>query len=108
MQYWLLLICAIGLEVAGTISMKLSGGFTRPVPSVLIFLFFPASLVAFTFALKKIEVGVAYAIWAGVGTTLVAVIGILYFREVITALKLVSIILIIVGVMGLNLSEANR
>ena len=103
MQHWLYLTAAIILEVAGTTSMKLSEGFTRLVPSVLLFVFYIASFVALVFALKKIEVGVAYAIWAGAGTALIAVIGIVYFNETANAVKLISILLIITGVVGLNL-----
>ena len=106
MHPWLLLVSAIALEVAGTTSMKLSQGFTRLVPSVLLFVCYVASFVALTLALKTIEVSVAYAVWAGVGTALVAAIGIVYFREELTALKLVSLLFIIVGVVGLNLGEA--
>jgi small multidrug resistance pump len=88
--------------------MKLSEGFTRPVPSVLIFVFYAASFVALTLALKKIEVSVAYAVWSGVGTALIAVIGILYFYEAVSVLKLASLLLIIVGVVGLNLSDVKH
>jgi small multidrug resistance pump len=108
MQYWFFLAGAIALEVAGTTSMKLSEGFSKLVPSVLLFVFYAASFVALTLALKKIEVSVAYAVWSGVGTALIAAIGILYFREAVSALKLVSILLIIVGVVGLNFSGAER
>jgi small multidrug resistance pump len=108
MQHWFFLAGAIALEVAGTTSMKLAEGFTKLVPSVLLFVFYAASFVALTFALKKIEVSVAYAVWSGIGTTLIAAIGILYFREAVTALKLVSILLIIIGVVGLNLSGARH
>lgn len=104
MQQWFYLGLAIILEVTGTTFMKLSEGFTRLVPSILIFVFYGASFVALTLALKKIEVGVAYAIWAGVGTALIAVIGIVGFKESATALKFVSIGLIIIGVVGLHLS----
>lgn len=65
MQHWFILAGAIVLEVAGTTSMKLSQGFTRLGPSVLIFVFYGLSFVALTLALKKVDVGVAYAIWAG-------------------------------------------
>jgi small multidrug resistance pump len=106
MHPWLFLVSAIALEVAGTTSMKLSQGFTRFVPSVLLFVCYMASFVALTLALKKIEVSVAYAVWAGVGTALVAAIGVVYFREELTALKLISLLFIIVGVVGLNLSAA--
>lgn len=106
MHHWFFLAGAIALEVAGTTSMKLSEGFTRLVPSVLLFVFYAASFVALTFALKKIEVSVAYAVWSGAGTALIAAIGILYFRESVTALKVASLLLIIAGVIGLNLSGA--
>ena len=108
MQHWFILAGAIVLEVAGTTSMKLSEGFTKLVPSVLLFVFYVASFAALTFALKKIEVSVAYAVWSGVGTALIAAIGILYFREGATVLKVISILLIIVGVVGLNLSGAKH
>jgi len=108
MQHWLLLAVAIAFEVAGTTSMKLSEGFTKTVPSVLIFVFYAASFTAFTLALKKIEVSIAYAIWAGAGTALIAAIGIIYFRETATTLKFISILLIIVGVVGLNLNSAKH
>ena len=108
MQHWFFLAAAIALEVAGTVSMKLSNGFTRVVPSVLLFGFYAASFVALTFALKKIEVSVAYAVWAGVGTALIATIGVLFFRETASVLKLVSIVLIVAGVVGLNLGGAKH
>lgn len=108
MQHWFYLVIAIVLEVAGTTSMKLSKGFTQIVPSVFMFLFYAASFAMLTFALKKIEVGVAYAVWAGVGTALITTIGIVYFRESTSILKLVSILLIIIGVVGLNISGARH
>jgi small multidrug resistance pump len=104
MQYWLYLAGAIMLEIAGTTSMKISHGFSNIVPSVLIFVFYAASFTALTIALKKIDVSSAYAIWSGAGTALITVIGIAYFREPATIIKLVSIVLIIIGVVGLNLS----
>ncbi len=107
MQHWLILIGAILLEVAGTTSMKLSEGFTRLVPSLLIFVFYALSFVALTLAIRKIDLSVAYAIWAGVGTAVIAVIGFAYFHEPVNAVKLGSIALIIVGVVGLNLAGAH-
>lgn len=108
MNPWLALAGAIALEVSGTISMKLSDGFTKLVPSVLIFVFYAASFAILTLALKKIDVGIAYAIWAGVGTALIAIVGVLYFKEPLSALKVFSIFLIITGVIGLNLSGAKH
>jgi small multidrug resistance pump len=103
-MHWLYLALAILLEVAGTTSMKLSAGFTRLGPSLLIFPFYAASFTALTFALRRIEIGIAYAIWSGVGTALISLIGIVAFREPSTSLKLASIGLIIMGVVGLNLA----
>ncbi len=108
MQHWFFLAGAIVLELMGTTSMKLSEGFTKLVPSVLLFVFYAASFAALTLALKKIELSIAYAVWSGAGTALIAAIGILYFHEGATALKLISILLIIIGVVGLNLSGAKQ
>ncbi|PXF53163.1 MAG: hypothetical protein C4B57_10085 [Deltaproteobacteria bacterium] len=106
MQSWLMLVAAIVLEVAGTTSMKLSDGFTRLLPSVLLAVFYLFSLAALALALKRIDVSIAYAIWAGVGTVLVAVVGILWFQEPVSLLKVGSILLIVAGVVGLHLGGA--
>lgn len=108
MLHWLLLLLAITLEVAGTTCMRLSHGFTKPVPSVLLFVFYAASLSVLTLALKRIEISVAYAVWSGLGTALIATIGFVYFRDFISPLKVVSIVLIVVGVIGLNLSTGGH
>jgi len=98
------LIFAIIFEVSGTICMKLSQGFTKPVPSILMIILYIISFGLLTMALKKIDVSIAYAIWAGMGTALIATVGILWFKEPISALKIISLGLIIIGVVGLNLS----
>lgn len=103
-MYWLYLTMAIILEVSGTTCMKLSQGFTKTVPSIFMLSFYLLSLGLLTIALKKIDVSVAYAIWSGLGTALIASVGILWFKEPLTALKIISIGLIIIGVVGLNLS----
>ncbi|MBD6615627.1 multidrug efflux SMR transporter [Komarekiella sp. 'clone 1'] len=99
---WVYLIAAILFEVSGTTCMKLSQGFTRIVPSVLIFVFYGLCFTFLTFSLKRLEVSVAYSVWAGLGTILIATIGIIWFRESATLIKLVSIALIIMGVIGIN------
>jgi small multidrug resistance pump len=104
MQQWMYLIVAIMFEVAGTTAMKMSEGFTKTVPSVVMFVFYILSLVALTYALKKIDMSMAYAVWAGVGTALITLVGIFFFKEPATMLKLASIALIIIGVVGLHLS----
>lgn len=99
---WVYLLLAIALEVAGTICMKLSESFTKITPSILIFIFYGLCLSFLTFALKRIDVSIVYAVWSGLGTALIAAIGVLYFKEPATAIKLASIALIIIGVIGLN------
>ncbi len=105
---WLFLFLAIVLEVSGTTCMKLSQAFTKALPSALMFVLYVASFTSLAFALKKIDVGTAYAIWSGVGTALIAMIGVLWFRESMTAAKAISIAMIIAGVVGLHLSGAAR
>ncbi len=103
-MHWLTLIAAIALEVAGTTSMKLAAGFSRPLPSVAVFVFYGASLAMLTLALRKWDVSVAYAIWSGLGTALIVAIGVLWFGEALTWVRAISILLILIGVVGLNLS----
>ena len=97
------LILAILFEVAGTTSMKLSLGFTKPIPSILIFVFYILSFSFLTLSLKRMEISVAYAIWAGLGTLLIAIIGVGFFNETMTLIKVLSLFFIIAGVMGLKM-----
>jgi small multidrug resistance pump len=102
---WLFLTLAIILEVCGTTCMKLSEGFSRLVPSILIFVFYGFSFAAFTLALKRIDLSFAYAVWAGLGVLLIGTIGIVYFKEPISVVKAVSMVLIVAGVVGLHVSR---
>jgi small multidrug resistance pump len=104
---WILLIIAIILEVSGTICMKLSDGFTKlgPIVAMLIFYGFGISLLAWT--LKTIDISVAYAVWSGLGTALITIIGIYWFKEPAGLVKSISIVLIIAGVIGLNLGNGH-
>jgi small multidrug resistance pump len=105
MNYYYLLLLAIAFEVCGTTCMKLSDGFSKLVPSVLIFVFYAISFFFFTLALKGIDVSIAYAIWAGLGTALITAVGIFWFKEPATALKTMSLVVVIAGVVGLHLSD---
>jgi small multidrug resistance pump len=106
MLHWYCLAGAIMLEIAGTMSMKLSQGFTRTLPSVLLFVFYGVSFALMTVAVKKIDVSVSYAIWSGVGTATIALIGVFWFREVLTWIQVASIVLIVAGVIGLRVGAA--
>lgn len=101
-QAWTVLGLAILLEVAGTTSMRLSEGFTRLTPSLLIFVFYAGAFLLNTMVTRTLGLSVVYGVWSGVGTVLTALIGFFYFKEPATALKLASIGLIVVGVMGLH------
>ena len=103
MLFWIYLLIAILTEVVGTTMMKVSQGLTRLMPSVLMFVMYAVSFVFMALALKKIEVGTAYAIWSGLGTAMIATIGIVAFRESMSIPKLVGLVLIIGGVVLLNL-----
>ena len=97
---WLAL--AIGSEIVATVSLKLSDGFTRPVPAVIVVLGYAMSFYALSISLRTIPLGVVYAIWSGVGTAAIVVIGLFLFRETLDAVKVIGIGLIITGVMVLN------
>lgn len=107
-MHWIYLIIAIVLEVAGTTSMKMSEGFTKPLYGVLLFVFYISSFALLTLALKKIDVSLAYAIWAGAGTALIAVIGMFYFNEPVSLQKILGVLLIVGGVVALNLSGGSH
>lgn len=101
---WIALALAIVFEVSGTTSMKLAEGFSKPVPSVLVFVFYGLALSALVVALKHIEVSVAYAIWSAAGTALIVAIAVVHFGEQLTPLRVASLLLVVVGVVGLHLS----
>ncbi|BFH13695.1 multidrug efflux SMR transporter [Paenibacillus melissococcoides] len=107
-MHWVYLCFAIALEVAGTVSMKLSQGFTRLWPSVLMIVFYILAFSSLNLSLKQVPVSVAYAIWSGLGTAAIAVIGYLVFQESMSLLKGVSILLIILGVIGLNVGGQEK
>ena len=103
---WLYLAVAIILEVCGTTAMKLTDGFTKPIPTIAMAGFYVFSFIALTFAIKEIDLSIGYAVWSGVGTAIIAVVGIILFKETAGPLKLLSIALIIAGVAGLKIASA--
>jgi small multidrug resistance pump len=103
----ILLAIAIASEVAATISLRYADGFSRPLPSTIVVLGYALSFWLLSLVLRDIPVGTTYAIWAGAGTAAIAVIGMALLGEPATALKVASIALIILGVIGLNASGAH-
>ena len=104
-QAWGLLSVAIFFEICGTICMRLSDGFTRLTPSLLIFVFYAFSFALNTMVVRVLGLSVVYAVWSGVGTVITAAIGVWYFKEPATALKLASIGLVVIGVLGVHASS---
>ena len=102
-MHWLFLYVAIGVEVGATTMLKLSNGGARIWLLGGSLALYGVSLSLLAICLKTIPVGVAYAIWAGLGIVLVAVLGIWIFGEKMTALRLVFFLMIVVGCVGLNL-----
>jgi len=103
---WIWLFLAIVLEVSGTIAMKLSAGFQHIIPSILMFLLYGASFTCLNFALKYMNVSTAYAIWSGIGIMLITIIGYVIFKDKVSLASLLWIGVIIIGVIGLNMSSS--
>ncbi|WP_327182398.1 DMT family transporter [Streptomyces sp. NBC_01334] len=104
---YLTLAGAIAAEVAATTAMKYSDGFSRLWPSLLTASGYVLSFLLLARTLKTVGIGTAYAIWAGVGTAAIAVIGLALFGESLTPVKAVGILLIVGGVVVLNLGGAH-
>lgn len=102
MNPWFILTFTIVLEVCGTVCLKLSHGMTRPLPVVGVVMFYLSAFALLSVCLKHLEVGTVYAIWSGAGTALVAMIGILYFGESFSWLKILGLSLVITGVVLLH------
>jgi small multidrug resistance pump len=102
-----LLSLAIVTEVAGTVALRYSDGFTKLAPSAIVVLGYGASFWLLALVLRELSIGTTYAVWSAAGTALIAAVGVFAFGEPATALKLASIGLIILGVIGLNLAGSH-
>lgn len=103
MNAWLLLGAAIVAEVIGTSALKASAGFSRLLPSLVVLLGYGAAFYFLSLTLRQIPVGIAYAVWSGVGTVLITLIGVFVFRQKIDVAGVAGIGLILAGVLVLNL-----
>lgn len=100
---WVLLAAAIVLEVFATTALKLSDGFTKLWWGAAMAVAYLLCFGCLTLAIKKLDVGTAYAIWAGVGTSLIAVVGLVLFDERFSWIKVAGIVMVIAGVVAINL-----
>ena len=101
---WLFLACAILAEVAATTALKLSEGFTRLVPSVVVVVGYVAAFALLSQALVRgLGISVAYGTWAAAGIALVTLIGVVFLGESLSAIQVGGIALVIIGVLALEL-----
>ncbi|MBB4687416.1 DMT family transporter [Amycolatopsis jiangsuensis] len=106
MGAYLYLALAIAAEVTGTVSLKLSEGFSRLVPSVLVVVGYGVAFFGLSQVLKAgLPIGVAYAVWAAAGVALVALVGVLFFKEPINLAMVCGLVLVIGGVVLIEMGS---
>lgn len=101
---WLWLLLAGIMEVGWAIGLKYTEGFSKFWPSFLTVLMMALSFFLLSLALNMISLGTAYAVWTGIGTVGVVLVGILFFNEPYNAIRLLCISLIVLGIIGLKIS----
>ena len=102
---WLLLVLAGLFEIGWAIGLKYTEGFTRPLPTVLTVGAMAISLGLLGMAMRTLPVGTAYAVWVGIGAAGTVILGIVLLNEPATVARLVSVLLILAGVIGLKLAH---
>lgn len=102
---WIILLVAGILEIAWAIGLKVSDGLTRPLPAMLTIVAMIASMGLLALAVRSLPIGTAYAIWTGIGAAGTVILGIVLLGESTSAVRLGCIALIVVGIVGLKLSE---
>ena len=102
-MYYLFLYLAIVCEVVATAALKACDGFTKLWPSVIVVVCYGLTLYFFAMCVRQINMGIAYAIWAGVGIVLIAIISVVIFKQTLDLPAIIGIILILIGVIIINL-----
>lgn len=102
MKTFMILFFAILSEVIGTTSLKFSEGFTKPLPSAIVVIGYGLSFYLLSISLKVLPIGVAYAIWSGVGLVLTVIAGVLLWRETLDWARILGILLILAGIVLIN------
>lgn len=102
MKTFIILFFAILSEVIATSALKFSEGFTKPIPSVIVAVGYGLSFYLLSIALKTMPIGVAYAIWSGVGLVLTVIAGIILWRETLDWARVTGIVLILAGIVLIN------
>lgn len=99
------LALAIACEAGWAVGMKASHGLSRPLPTAITAILYVLSLVFLALATRRLDLGTTYAVWAGLGAVLIAVAGVVVFHESLSPVKIASIALVVVGVVGLQISS---
>ncbi|MEZ5446165.1 MAG: multidrug efflux SMR transporter [Gammaproteobacteria bacterium] len=102
---WACLAGSIAFEVVGSVALKAADGFTRPLPTVTVLVAFSLSFWLFSLALRALPLGIAYAVWSGTATATIAIVGVVWLKDPLSALKVISIVMIVAGIIGLNISQ---
>ncbi len=101
---WILLTLAGLLEIVWAVGLKYTEGFSRPLPSVLVVAAIGASMLLLAMAMRTLPVSTAYAIWTGIGIAGTAIVGMVMLGESVSVQKLISLMLIMVGILGLRMA----
>ncbi|MGW1681400.1 DMT family transporter [Saccharopolyspora sp. NPDC002376] len=101
---WIILMVSGVFEAGWAISLKLSHGFSRLGPTISFFVLAAVSFSGLAYAMRELPAGPAYAVWTGIGAALTAIVGMIWLGDGFSVLKMVSIVLIVAGVIGLNLA----
>ncbi len=101
---WLILFCAGLMEVVWAVGLKYTEGFSKPVPSLITIAAMVASVYLLSIAMRSLPLGVAYAVWVGVGMMGAVIMGILLYQESLSLIKGISLVLMVVGIIGLKWS----
>ena len=99
---WIYLSLGIFFEIIALVFMKKSEGFTKLVPILFVLLFYSLALGCLILVLRKMDTSVAYAIWASAGIFIIALVGMIWLGEPVTIVKIVSMLFILLGVIGLE------
>jgi small multidrug resistance pump len=102
-----MLVVAIAFEVAGTVALKFTAGFTRWLPTTIVVIGYAVSFTLLAQVVKTLPISLVYAVWSGVGTATVAAIGFTLLGEPVSVLKVIGVALVIAGVVALNLGGSH-
>jgi small multidrug resistance pump len=104
---WMILYAAIAFEVFGTAALKLSNGMQKPAIFAASLGLYAISFVLLSKSLQAMPIGMAYAVWSGVGTLMIILIGVFWFKEAMTIWHVIFMAMIIIGAIGLNLTASH-